>query len=723
MPSKNPTPFLVQKWEIDGWTDGWSTTEIYYAGQTPKLLMLKKSGYTGDGKNVHIHQIRPDSTISPKLFTKSWSEGWTTAKFYRAGNFLFLFLLKEQGFDAENNNVHIHRVLDSGDIGEKLFEKRWTEGWTHAQFYSVGARLFLFLLKVTGTGKDEKNVHIHEVKDNGDIGEKLFTDNWTEGWTTAELYTINNSTFLFLLKEIGAGGDGKNVHIHKVEVTGEIGDRLSSLDWSAGWSTARFFEAEGRNYLFLLKASNGEVHIHNIQEKGKVGELVCAYDRDPGYTKEFGTGSMAPRGPVPWTSGWSHVCAFKMQDKSYLFCLKQQLSDNQEKRVKLYAVNPMVSTGPMITFMTDSAATIWVGDVGGALIPPSKISFRSRGMQTEVSLTFEDASKKYYAAGVASLNNLTPSTLYEYEVYRGANSFGRGSFKTAPSSTRGIFTAAIASCMDCGANRQQPTWKFLEDQHPDLIVLSGDNVYSNTTMTSMIWAEHLQQRGIESFAHVVANIPIFATWDDHDFGPNNSSGADRELKQRDESASAFRNLFPGAPFPARQGIYYKFKWGNVEFFMLDVRYFRTHYSGNPLGNRIMGEDQWAWLKSEIKNSAALFKVIVSGTAVHDAQASETWLDDYLVEWGQLAKVAADSTGVCLVTGDVHNCYVQRHAIGHDRHLWEFVSSGIGKDSQPNEGFTTLMFDTSEPKKEKIVAKIFRKNGTLREEKTVLLTEM
>jgi len=54
--------------------------------------------------------------------------------------------------------VHIHRMNDNGSVGAKIDERDWSDGWTHAKPYKVGANPFLFLLK-----KGDGTVHIHHL--------------------------------------------------------------------------------------------------------------------------------------------------------------------------------------------------------------------------------------------------------------------------------------------------------------------------------------------------------------------------------------------------------------------------------------------------------------------------------------------------------------------------------------------------------------------------------
>jgi len=96
-------------------------------------------------------------------------------------------------------------------------------------------------------------------------------------------------------------GDG-NVNIHKMNSDGSVGTLVYDNDasWSAGWTSATFYQQSGVTYLLLLKEGNGDVHIHSMQNDGDVGGLI--FDGD-------------------WRAGWSNVVAYTIGGKSFLFQL------------------------------------------------------------------------------------------------------------------------------------------------------------------------------------------------------------------------------------------------------------------------------------------------------------------------------------------------------------------------------------------------------------------
>ena len=247
------------------WTEGWTQAKVYKTSGGTFLFILKKNGTGKDGKNVHIYKIESDGSIGSKIATYKWSGGWTLVEFYTIGFTTYLFLYKKNGTGTDNKNVHVHKMKSNGKVGAKIDACKWTSGWTTAKFYNVGIMTYLFLLKKSGNGSDNKNVHIHEMNIlNGKIGRKISSRKWTSGWTTAEFYSIGITTYLFILKKSGTGNDGKNVHIYPMKITGRIGRKIATYKWTSGWTTARFFSPGLNTYFFHLKKGTGEVHINQV---------------------------------------------------------------------------------------------------------------------------------------------------------------------------------------------------------------------------------------------------------------------------------------------------------------------------------------------------------------------------------------------------------------------------------------------------------------------------
>src|SRR5580765_166234 len=234
-----------------------------------------------------------------------WTSGWTTAIAYVAGGAPYLFLLKAAGFGSDGNNVHIHTLNSDGSVGDRVASYKWTEGWTTVIAYVVGGAPYLFLLKAAGFGGDGNNVHVHKLDSDGDFGDRVASYKWTEGWTTAIAYSAGGAMYLLLLKAAGFGSHGNNVHIHAIDNNGSVGDWAASNKWTPGWTTAVAYVVGGTPYLFMLKAAGfgrdgNNVHIHAISKNGSIGARVASYK---------------------WTQGWTTAIAYTVGDSPYLLLL------------------------------------------------------------------------------------------------------------------------------------------------------------------------------------------------------------------------------------------------------------------------------------------------------------------------------------------------------------------------------------------------------------------
>ena len=184
--------------------------------------------------------------------TNIWTAGWSTVETFTVDGDPFVLFLKHGTGD-----VHIHRLNGSATVGQRVYDRRWTSQWSTIEFYEIGGVTYLFALKERGTGNDGRNVHIHRMNSDGTVGPSVATHLWTQGWTTAEFYQVGGVTYLFVMKERGAGADGKNIHIHRMNDDGTVGDRVGSYGWTEGWTTAEFYEVGGATYLF---SSQGAGH-------------------------------------------------------------------------------------------------------------------------------------------------------------------------------------------------------------------------------------------------------------------------------------------------------------------------------------------------------------------------------------------------------------------------------------------------------------------------------
>jgi len=115
------------------------------------------------------------------------------------------------------------------------------------------------------------------------------------------------------------------------------------------------------------------------------------------------------------------------------------------------------------------------------------------------------------------------------------------------SSNKTLTTIAFGSCNK--HDREQPLWKSIIQQNPDIWIWLGDVVYADTRIVPFIWMAStldsmkekfdLQRQRIEYKAFLDTGVPVIGVWDDHDYGLDGGG-----KKVRLESAKGFIHLIP-----------------------------------------------------------------------------------------------------------------------------------------------------------------------------------
>ena len=324
----------------------------------------------------------------------------------------------------------------------------------------------------------------------------------------------------------------------------------------------------------------------------------------------------------------------------------------------------------------------------------------------------------------STLVGLLPNTDYHYQISINGKSSPdwKGSFKTAPlEGAPTAFRMAITSCMHI--KRAQRSWNLLLAEQPDLHLTVGDTHYADTTDPTIQLQHHVAYRRKKEFANVLRQVPTYAIWDDHDYGPNNSDGT---AEGKEFSLAGWKQAWPNpaSGTPDTPGAFFKFSRGDVDFFVVDGRY---HRSPNELPDndkkRMLGDAQFEWLLSGLKNSKAKFKIITSGSVLHHSKVDGwrifTFSRHRLFDAIKKHKIS----GVMYIGGDMHQSLVWQHhesdRVGYP--MIEIMSSGItnGKDLS----FATIDFDTTVEDPTARVRIIYGKGKKVNTDKTWKLSQL
>lgn len=195
---------------------------------------------------------------------------------------------------------------------------------------------------------------------------------------------------------------------------------------------------------------------------------------------------------------------------------------------------------------------------------------------------------------------------------------------TQPSASDLIESVAVGSCFKVQGTMSETMSRIVQSK-PDLFMWLGDNIYADTTDMGVMQGKYdNKKRNTDYQRFLEANIPVLATWDDHDFGANN---AGNNYSKRQESQQQFLRHFDiptnDVRYSNQDGIYSALVQGpsdkKVHSIMLDARYFRSptfSSYGTCQGDNstMLGDTQWVWLEQELQKPSAI-KIIASGIQV------------------------------------------------------------------------------------------------------------
>ncbi|MGB0377084.1 MAG: alkaline phosphatase D family protein [Flavobacteriaceae bacterium] len=254
----------------------------------------------------------------------------------------------------------------------------------------------------------------------------------------------------------------------------------------------------------------------------------------------------------------------------------------------------------------------------------------------------------------------------------------------------------------CGSeNHPLPIFDNVVLHEPDLFIFLGDNIYGDTKNMDTLKKKYRKLGNKKSYKNLKSKTPIIATWDDHDFGWNDTG---KSYPFKEESKEIFMEFFDEPEFSSRrkhEGIYHSYMYAygenKLQVILLDGRTFRDDlkpYNGEfdqdnsygyyhkdyaphtDLTPTLLGEKQWKWLEKELKVPADI-RIIGSGTQFGiEWNGYEAWANFPHERKRMLDLIkSTKANGVLFISGDVH--YSEISKLETDFYpIYDFTSSGL-----------------------------------------------
>lgn len=345
----------------------------------------------------------------------------------------------------------------------------------------------------------------------------------------------------------------------------------------------------------------------------------------------------------------------------------------------LAGLGTMTHSEAILWARTDSAATVdfeysTASDLSGSILSSSVVTASGSDFTAKVTITGLAANTTYY---------YTPRV----NTVRALGSpYAR--FKTAP--TPGTVTAFCFFILSdfqshtFFGNRTPPSFANADAANCDFGFIGGDLWHNNCRTLSGCRTNYRNQYdGTQNqrrtfVTNILRRYATFQYRSDHDC---NGSDGDRTSAPvvNGVCQQTFSEYVPHMPLAGAavspSGLWYKFRWGHAEFFVLDVSTQRDPTNGGPADDDgtidangvttksmldgwsygVAGNGQWHWLLESLRASTATWKFLMTDLTFNPGAKPKGSWGAYPTEHARLVNFVKQTglTGVVVISGDMH----------------------------------------------------------------------
>lgn len=333
----------------------------------------------------------------------------------------------------------------------------------------------------------------------------------------------------------------------------------------------------------------------------------------------------------------------------------------------------LLQSGPMLGYVQMAEAMLWVQTTQAAEV---QIEYWDADNPKSLQETDKIRTEKTHGFAVHLIaDKLEPGKKYEYRLFINEKEAKRPypltfqtpklwQYRTDPPATK----IALGSCAYVneeiydrpgkayGGNYE--IFTAIAKEKPDVMLWLGDNLYLREvdwySKTGIIH-RYTHTRSLPEMQPLLASSINLAIWDDHDYGPNDS---DRSFVGKEMTREVFKDFWCNPTCGVQeQGTASFFEWLDVQFFLLDDRWFRSPNEMVSRPREYLGKEQLDRLIESLIGSKATFKfVCVGGQVLNPVAKFETMISVSPTERDTLLSRIAkeDIKNVVFLTGDRHH---------------------------------------------------------------------
>ncbi len=361
--------------------------------------------------------------------------------------------------------------------------------------------------------------------------------------------------------------------------------------------------------------------------------------------------------------------------------------------------------GPMLGGIRSDGASVWLRTLHAA-----KVEVRIRVDGVEKTFGPVESTAKTDFSAVVPITGLKPATRYAYRVLVDGQPVvipkDAAVVTAADESKPGKARIAFGSCPHRWGLGNQKQSDLLRQREVTALLLLGDiATQDRNNRLGLHCADYLVRDFFPAWQDLTASVPVFATWDDHDYFANDKSGIPKGFTDKDRQG--VREVFthawnnPSYGFnDERGGVFLRTRIGPCDVIMVDNRYFRTARKEGKTGN-FLGPEQMEWLKTQLLACKGPFIILSCGTMWSDyvSGGKDSWGACDPEGREQILSLIEKNRipGVLLISGDRHGARAFRIPRPSGYSFYEFEPASLGGREGPpatNPEWDTQLFGVS-----------------------------
>jgi alkaline phosphatase D len=377
----------------------------------------------------------------------------------------------------------------------------------------------------------------------------------------------------------------------------------------------------------------------------------------------------------------------------------------------LFGQKELLQSGPMVGYSEMREVQLWVQTNAAATV---QIAYWEKGIENPAIFRTEEITTEKSTAFTAKLlaDEVLPDKFYNYQLLINNQKVAFDydlTFQAQPLWQWRIdppaFKFALGSCSYInepmfdrpgkGYGSEYEIYESIAEKAPNMMLWLGDNTYlreADWNTRTGILHRYTDTRSTKEMQRLLATTHNYATWDDHDFGPNNSN---RSFIHKEKTLEAFKLFWTNPTFGLPDldgGITTQFQFHDIEFFVLDNRYFRSPKNPKSGEEAVLGKEQIDWLIDALSNSYSPFKMIAIGGQVLNSEKVAENYRNYEAEFEYLTKRLEEEKirGVIFLTGDRHFTELSRTESENGYVMYDLTVSSLTAgsyktaDKEPNK---------------------------------------